>query len=94
MSWLNSAGARSGPYHLLRLLGIDRYRTRFAADPALEWLRFDGGLWWTTPDGAERTRARHEHEIDRGYRNAGQCSGLQAGGEGPRGKAFWGLNVP
>jgi acyl-CoA synthetase (AMP-forming)/AMP-acid ligase II len=23
----------------------------------------------------------------RGYRNAGQCSGLQAGGEGPRGSA-------
>ncbi|MEV6034167.1 FAD-dependent oxidoreductase [Nonomuraea sp. NPDC052116] len=62
LSWLNSAGARSGPYHLRRLLGIDRYRTRFAADPVLEWLRFDGGLWWTTPDGAERTRARHEHE--------------------------------
>ncbi|MGJ6969487.1 serine hydrolase, partial [Streptosporangium sp. G11] len=26
-----------------------------------------------------------------GYQDAGQCSGLQAGGEGPRGKAPWGL---
>ncbi|WP_431917117.1 NAD(P)/FAD-dependent oxidoreductase [Nonomuraea jabiensis] len=90
LSWLNSAGARSGPYHLLRLLGIDRYRTLFAADPALEWLRFDGGLWWTTPDGAERTRARHEHEIERGYEShlldradvGGRVAGVRAG---PRG---------
>ena len=28
-----------------------------------------------------------------GYQNAGQCSGLRAGGEGPRGKAPWGLSV-
>ncbi|GAB2452362.1 helix-turn-helix transcriptional regulator [Streptosporangium sandarakinum] len=28
------------------------------------------------------------------YRNAGQCSGLQTGGEGPRGSARQGANVP
>ncbi|WP_433511998.1 NAD(P)/FAD-dependent oxidoreductase [Nonomuraea sp. CA-143628] len=67
LSWLNSAGMRSGSYHLLRILGIDRYRTLFAADPGRDWLRFDGGLWWTTPDGAEATRARHAHEVANGY---------------------------
>ncbi|MBT2233296.1 FAD-binding oxidoreductase [Nonomuraea sp. NEAU-A123] len=67
LSWLNSAGTRPPSYHLLRLIGIDRYRTLFAADPAREWLRFDGGLWWTTPDGSEKTRARHAHEVANGY---------------------------
>ncbi|MEV6153350.1 FAD-binding oxidoreductase [Nonomuraea sp. NPDC052129] len=67
LSWLNSAGMRSSSYHLLRLLGIDRYRTLFAADPSRDWLRFDGGLWWTTPGGAEVTRARHAHEVANGY---------------------------
>ncbi|GIH71364.1 hypothetical protein [Sphaerimonospora thailandensis] len=28
------------------------------------------------------------------YRNAGQCSGVHAGGEGPRGSALWGASVP
>jgi glycine/D-amino acid oxidase-like deaminating enzyme len=67
LSWLNSAGSRPGSYHLLRLLGIDRYRTLFATDPSREWLRFDGGLWWTTPDDAETARIRHRHEIAHGY---------------------------
>ncbi|GAB2469026.1 hypothetical protein GCM10027187_41400 [Streptosporangium sandarakinum] len=30
---------------------------------------------------------------DTRYRNAGQCSGLQAGGEGPRGSARQGASV-
>ena len=38
LSWLNSAGERSTQYHKLRLAGIDRYRTLFAADPNREWL--------------------------------------------------------
>ena len=69
LSWLNSAGARPDAYHLLRLLGIDRYRTLFAADPDRGWLRFDGGLWWTDPgpDGADRTRERHADEVAHGY---------------------------
>ena len=29
-----------------------------------------------------------------GYRSAGQCSGLQAGGEGPRGSTRQGASVP
>ncbi|MCA2220937.1 NAD(P)/FAD-dependent oxidoreductase [Nonomuraea aurantiaca] len=87
LSWLNSAGVRSGSYHLLRILGIDRYRTLFAADPSRDWLRFDGGLWWTTPDGAEATRARHAHEVARGYEShligradtSDRVSGVQVG---------------
>lgn len=67
LSWLNSAGPRSEAYHRLRMAGIDRYRTMFAADPARDWLRFDGGLRWTTPDRAEATRARHRHEAELGY---------------------------
>lgn len=87
LSWLNSAGMRSSSYHLLRILGIDRYRTLFAADPGRDWLRFDGGLWWTTPDGAEATRARHAHEVANGYESHvidradadQQVSGVQVG---------------
>ena len=69
LSWLNSAGDRSAAYHALRLCGIDRYRTLFAADPSRDWLRFPGGLWWTAdgPGGAAETRARHDVEVDRGY---------------------------
>ncbi|MEU7739118.1 FAD-binding oxidoreductase [Nonomuraea sp. NPDC049158] len=87
LSWLNSAGIRSGSYHLLRILGIDRYRTLFAADPSRDWLRFDGGLWWTTPDGGEATRARHAHEVASGYEShligradtSDRVSGVQVG---------------
>ncbi|MEU8142411.1 FAD-binding oxidoreductase [Nonomuraea sp. NPDC048901] len=51
------------------------------------WLRFDGGLWWTTPDGAEATRARHAHEVARGYEShligradtSDRVSGVQVG---------------
>ena len=32
-----------GDYQL-RLAGVDRYRTLFAADPSREWLQFGGGL--------------------------------------------------
>jgi glycine/D-amino acid oxidase-like deaminating enzyme len=67
LSWLNSAGTRSAAYHRLRMAGIDRYRTMFAADPQRDWLRFDGGLRWTTSERAEATRDRHRHETDLGY---------------------------
>lgn len=66
LSWLNSAGERSRPYHELRLAGIDRYRTLFAQDPSREWLQFGGGLSWGAGDG-EATRARHEYELSHGY---------------------------
>ncbi|WP_432520212.1 NAD(P)/FAD-dependent oxidoreductase [Kineococcus sp. SYSU DK006] len=65
LSWLNSAGARSDAYHLLRTVGIDRWRT-FAARTGLhEGLRFDGGLTWAAP--GESHRERHAHELSIGY---------------------------
>lgn len=41
LSWLNSARMRSKPYHLLRMAGIDRYRTLAAHHPNVNWLRFE-----------------------------------------------------
>lgn len=67
LSWLNSAGDRSPAYHALRVLGIDRYRTLFAADPSRDWLRFPGGLWWDGEETSTATHARHDEEVDRGY---------------------------
>lgn len=64
LSWLNSAGSRSAPYHALRMAGIDRYRTLAASGAGADWLRFDGGLFWADDDGAER---RHRHEVAHGY---------------------------
>lgn len=66
LSWLNSAGERALPYHALRMAGIDRYRTLFAADPTRDWLRFDGGLFWAADD-LSGTRARHAYEKAHGY---------------------------
>lgn len=65
LSWLNSAGSRSVPYHALRIAGIDRYRTLFAADPGREWLRFDGGLCWKS--SPEEVQQRHQAELAHGY---------------------------
>ncbi|GEO97500.1 NAD(P)/FAD-dependent oxidoreductase [Kocuria turfanensis] len=67
LSWLNSAGARTDPYHRLRTLGIDRYRTLFAQNPDQDWLRFDGGLFWDSPGQATATEERHQHEKSHGY---------------------------
>ncbi len=67
LSWLNSAGERTSPYHELRVTGIDRYRTLFAADPTREWLRFDGGLHWAAPGEEDTTKARHAYEKAHGY---------------------------
>jgi glycine/D-amino acid oxidase-like deaminating enzyme len=67
LSWLNSAGERSNPYHELRMAGIDRYRTLFAADPSREWLRFDGGLHWAADGSEDATRRRHAYEKQHGY---------------------------
>ena len=67
LSWLNSAGERSTPYHQLRLAGIDRYRTLFAADPGREWLQFGGGLMWNAAGQREATEARHAYEKSVGY---------------------------
>ena len=67
LSWLNSAGRRSDAYHHLRMAGIDRYRTLFAADPTREWLQFNGGLFWAPAGDAPKAEARHEYEQSHGY---------------------------
>ncbi|MCQ1951458.1 FAD-binding oxidoreductase [Arthrobacter sp. zg-Y859] len=67
LSWLNSAGQRTNPYHKIRVAGIDRYRTLFASDPTREWLHFDGGLHWAGDGDAETTKARHAYEKAHGY---------------------------
>jgi glycine/D-amino acid oxidase-like deaminating enzyme len=69
LSWLNSSGQHSEHYHRLRMAGIDRYRTLFAADPGVGWLRFDGGLFWLGEDGAngEGLQRQYEHDLEHGY---------------------------
>ena len=67
LSWLNSAGVRSEYYHRLRMAGIDRYRTLAATHPEVDWLRFPGGLAWTTQDRADELGRQHEHELALGY---------------------------
>jgi glycine/D-amino acid oxidase-like deaminating enzyme len=67
LSWLNSAGERAEPYHRLRMAGIDRYRTLAAHHPVSDWLRFDGGLAWTTATDAWRMQEWHRNERSRGY---------------------------
>ena len=53
LSWLNSAGAYREAYHRLRIAGIDRYRTVAARRPVSDWLRFDGGLTWSSAEEAD-----------------------------------------
>lgn len=65
LSWLNSAGTYSEPYHRLRMAGIDRYRTLAAQHPDADWLRFDGGLAWTAE--VEELLRIHEHGLAHGY---------------------------
>jgi glycine/D-amino acid oxidase-like deaminating enzyme len=67
LSWLNAAGVRSEHYHRFRMIGIDRYRTLFAREPTLGWLRFDGGLRWGPPEDAQRLRRILDHELAHGY---------------------------
>jgi glycine/D-amino acid oxidase-like deaminating enzyme len=67
LSWLNSAAIRSEHYHLLRMIGIDRYRTLFAHQPNQDWLRFDGGLSWQSDDKAQAVSKIHAHQLAQGY---------------------------
>ena len=67
LSWLNSAGERSTPYHQLRVAGVDRYRTLYTADPNREWLQFGGGLMWNAEGERGATEARHAYEKSIGY---------------------------
>jgi glycine/D-amino acid oxidase-like deaminating enzyme len=67
LSWLNSAGKRSTPYHDLRMSGIERYRSLFTENADLEWLRFDGGLHWAAQGSAAATAQRSADEQAHGY---------------------------
>jgi glycine/D-amino acid oxidase-like deaminating enzyme len=67
LSWLNAAGMWREPYHRLRMVGIDRYRTLSAQQPGLRWLRFAGGLTWYQDGKDEELRRRHDHEVAHGY---------------------------
>lgn len=50
IAWLNSSGARTAPYHYLRLLAMDRYRTWSSRHPESQaYLRFDGAVKWAGP---------------------------------------------
>lgn len=66
IAWLNSSGQRSAPYHYLRLLAMDRYRTWSARHPeSRDYLRFDGAMKWAKPgQSLHRTFAL---ERSRGY---------------------------
>lgn len=65
LSWLNSAGTRSVEYHALRMAGIERYRVLSSQQPDVDWLEFDGGLFWDGDKAA--TRRRHQAEAAHGY---------------------------
>ena len=67
LSWLNSARGRAEAYHRLRMAGLDRYRTLAAHHRVSDWLRFGGGLSWTTAAEAQRMRDWHRDEWARGY---------------------------
>ena len=67
LSWINSAGIRSEHYHRFRMIAIDRYRTLFAGQPTLNWLRFDGGLRWPRPEQVHTLGEIHAHEVAHGY---------------------------
>ena len=67
LSWINAAGIRSENYHQFRMAGIDRYRTLLAREPALGWLRFDGGLRWQRPGESNLLGEIHAHEVAHGY---------------------------
>jgi fructosyl amine oxidase (glucosone-forming) len=96
LSWLNSAGRHSAHYHRLRMAGIDRYRTLFAGNPGLPWLRFDGGLVWLAENQDEELQRQHEHDLARGYDSrrltadqvAEQVPGIDPAAI-PAGEALW-----
>ncbi|CZT36955.1 NAD(P)/FAD-dependent oxidoreductase [Rhizobium sp. 9140] len=67
LSWLNSARMRSNPYHLLRMAGIDRYRTLASRIGPVDWLHFDGGLTWDADDETNEIAAAYAHEVSLAY---------------------------
>lgn len=83
LSWLNSGGVYPPEYHRLRLAGMDRYRTLLAQNPDLDWLRFDGGVYWDGDALADRCEAQRDRGYDArvvpGSGVAGVVSGLDPG---------------
>jgi glycine/D-amino acid oxidase-like deaminating enzyme len=67
LSWINATGMWAEPYYRFRMIGIDRYRTLFARQPTQNWLRFDGGLRWQSPEQADVLSEMHARELARGY---------------------------
>ncbi|KXG87295.1 NAD(P)/FAD-dependent oxidoreductase [Agrobacterium bohemicum] len=67
LSWLNSARMRSNPYHLLRMAGIDRYRTLSSQLGPVDWLKFDGGLTWDPEGEGNEISAAYAHEVSLAY---------------------------
>lgn len=68
LSWLNSSRYRSAEYHLLRMAGLERYRTLAWQHPeSRSWLRFDGGLTWDADEPANEIGAVFAHETEIGY---------------------------
>ena len=57
LSWLNSAGPHPPAYHRLRVLGLERYRTRAGAS-----VHLDGGLRW-----GDGVRQSFDHQRAIGY---------------------------
>jgi glycine/D-amino acid oxidase-like deaminating enzyme len=67
LSWINSASGWSEHYHQFRMIGIDRYRTLFASQPGVDWLRFDGGLMWQPTEQVQTLHELHAHAVAHGY---------------------------
>lgn len=67
LSWLNSARLRSNPYHLLRMAGIDRYRTLSSQIGPVDWLQFNGGLTWDPEGKGNEIEAAYAHEVSLAY---------------------------
>ncbi|MCQ2001523.1 NAD(P)/FAD-dependent oxidoreductase [Arthrobacter zhaoxinii] len=65
LSWLNAGGGYGEDYYRLRMAGIDRYRTLLARNPGLDWLAFDGGLYWD--DDPFTVVERHNSQTRQGY---------------------------
>lgn len=68
IAWINSANYRSAEYHTLRMLGMDRWRTFLTLRPeASQFLKFGGGLTWSTVDELDVLRETYAHERSIGY---------------------------
>ncbi|MCC9145969.1 MULTISPECIES: FAD-binding oxidoreductase [unclassified Arthrobacter] len=65
LSWLNAGGGYGEDYYRLRMAGIDRYRTLLAQHPCVDWLAFDGGLYWD--DDPFTVVERHNTQSRQGY---------------------------